>query len=127
MEKRDAVVLLLLLGGGYAVYANWDTIAAKLDLDELDPRTIKAIDLAQKDSSFERNVANRLFLESRRVSGEIELAADPWQAEAIGGQDYRVTVRWVEGGEPVVHGFSVNIATRTVVYDGLVDEAAAPR
>ena len=128
MEKRDAVFFLFLLGGGgYAVYSNWDTIATNLGLEELDPGCIKAVVLAKKESSFERGAANWQFLQSRRQRGEIEFARDPWEAKAIGGQDYRVMVRWVEDGVHVAHGFRVNIATRTIVYDGPIEDPASPR
>lgn len=128
MEKRDAILCLLLLGGGgYAVYANWDTISAKLGLAEYNPGRIKAIELARQEMNFELGVTNWQWLESRQQLGEIQFEGDPWQAEAIGGQEYRVTVRWIEAGAHVAHGFRVNIATRTIVHDGPIGEPAAPR
>ena len=128
MEKRDAAFLLLLLGGGgYAVYANWDTIADRLGLHELNPRVMKAVDLAKESRDFEPGVANWQHLQARRERGEIEFAGDPWSAELIQGHQYRVVARWRRGEHVEMHGFTVNVATRTVSYDGALDAPAAPR
>lgn len=126
MEKRDALFLLLVIGGGgYAAYENWDVIAAKLSLAQLSPGSLKAISLAKESSDFERGFQNWQWLESRAKRREIELAADPWEAAPIAGQVYAVRVRWVDDGDPIVASFRVDVANRTVRYE--TDDAAAPR
>ena len=128
MEKRDAVVLLAMLGcGSYAVYANWDVIVDKLDLQQLEPKRLKAIDLAKKANTFSFAVTNWQELQTRQQRGEIELSPEPWSAELIEQQRFHVVVRWVEEGSPVAHGFKVDIATRVVIHEGELSTAAAPR
>lgn len=128
MEKRDSIILLLLAGGaGYGIYANWDTIADKLDLHEYDALRIKAIDLAKKSVDFESGSTNWQYLRTRQQRYEIEVADDAWVAEPISDREYRVTVRWTEDGERVLRGFRVDIGASTVQYLGEVEAAAAPR
>ncbi|HEX5051690.1 MAG TPA: hypothetical protein VFZ65_07965 [Planctomycetota bacterium] len=128
MQKSDAFFLLCVLGGGgYAIYSHWDAIVEKLGLDDLGPARMKAIQLAKHSSDFEAGVTNWQYVETRQKRGEIEVAAEPWSAEPVGGQDYRVLVRWLDGGERVVLAFKVNVADRTVAYQGSLTDAAAPR
>ena len=128
MEKRDAMFLLLVLGGGgYATYANWDTIVERLGLEQLDPGRIKAIVLAKDASDFQGGATNWQYIQSRHARGEIAVTQDPWVAKLVTGQQYRVTVHWNEDDADVVHGFTVNIATRTVIHQGTQQEPASPR
>ena len=128
MEKRDAFVLLLVLGGaGYAAFTHWDQIAAKLGFDDLSPGRRKEIELAKKSSDFEGGVTNWQYIESRHKRGEIQVTPEPWSAEPIGGQEYSVVVRWIDDGDRIVLGFRVDVAKRTVVYEGALGTSAAPR
>lgn len=128
MEKRDALFLLLALGGGgYAAYTHWDVIAETLSFASLSPGRIKAITLAKDSSDFERGFRNWQWLQTQKKRGTLQMAEDPWTADPIGGEDYQVIVRWTEEGEPMVVSFRVNVAQRTVVYDGLLGSPAAPR
>lgn len=127
MEKRDAAILLLLLGGGgYAAYTHWDVIAEKLSLADLSPGRIKAIELAKDSSDFEQGFRNWQWMQTQQKRGAIQLSAEPWSAEPIAGEQYTVYARWTDEGEPMVVSFRVDVAARTVRYDG--DTApAAPR
>ena len=101
MEKKDALLMLLLAGaGGYAVFANWETIRLKLGLDDLHPGRIKAMELAKKAYSFEQNTANSVVLRVREDNGEIKLQGEPWSGVEIKAPRYRVTCTYVENGEP---------------------------
>ncbi|MBL8726874.1 MAG: hypothetical protein JNM25_00495 [Planctomycetes bacterium] len=128
MEKRDALFLLLVLGGGgYAAYTHWDVIADKLSFDSLSPGRIKAVNLAKDSSDFEQGFRNWQWLQTQQKRGTIQMAEDPWSAEPIAGEDYTVLARWVADGDPMVVRFRVNIAKRTVAYDGALDTPASPR
>ncbi len=128
MEKRDALFLLLALGGGgYAAYTHWDVIADKLSFASLSPGHIKAVNLAKESSDFEQGFRNWQWLQTQKKRGTLQMEADPWTANAVGGEDYQVLARWTADGEPMVVSFRVNIAKRTVVYDGLLGTPAAPR
>tara|TARA_R110002073_G_scaffold58721_3_gene148605 strand:+ start:47 stop:415 length:369 start_codon:yes stop_codon:yes gene_type:complete len=115
MERRDAMLILLLLGGGgYACYTNWDTISDRLGLEQLDPGRLKAVELAKEAFTFTRAMSNWQHLQSRQTNEEIEIGSDPWSTEHIAGPNYRVQVQWIEteDGTTMTHGFHVNIATR---------------
>jgi hypothetical protein len=129
MERRDACLLLLVLGGGgYAAWTHWDVIAAKLSFADLSPGRLKAIELAKDASDFERGATNWQYLQTRHKRREIELPSEPWSAEPIAGEQYRVLARWLDDGDRVVVAFQVDVARRTVVYEGALDEApATPR
>ena len=66
-------------------------------------------------------------LERRHKRGEIQMEKEPWAAESISGQKYSVVVRWVEDDTRVTLGFKVDVAERTVVYEGVLGGAASPR
>ena len=128
MEKRDAMFVLLVLGGaGYATYANWGVIAEKMGFTELDPSRLKAIDLAKKSVDMRRGISNWQHLQSLDQLGKIQVYGDPWQADPMTGSYYRVTVHWTEDGEEVTHWFKVDIAASSVAYQGATDQPAAPR
>ncbi|MBL9078340.1 MAG: hypothetical protein JNL08_12595 [Planctomycetes bacterium] len=127
MEKRDAFFLLLVLGGGgYAAYTHWDVIAEKLSFADLSPARLKAIDLAKDSSDLGQGFTNWQYLQTRARRGEITLQGEPWSAEPIAGEVYRVLVRWheVEADETMIASFRVDIANRTVAVD---DALASPR
>lgn len=127
MEKRDTAILLLLLGGGgYAAYTHWDVIAEKLSFADLSPGRLKAVELAKDSSDFEQGFRNWQWMQTQHKRGAIELSAEPWSAEPIAGEQYTVYARWLDGGEPMVVSFRVDIAKRTVLYDG-GGTPAAPR
>jgi hypothetical protein len=128
MEKRDALFLLLALGGGgYAAYTHWDVIAEKLSFADLSPGRLKAVELAKDSNDFDRGFRNWQWLQTQKKNGLLQMAEDPWSAEPIAGEEYTVLARWVDDGEPMVVSFRVNIAKRTVAYDGALGGAAAPR
>ena len=127
MERRDAFILQLVLGGGgYAAYEHRDVIAEKLSFADLSPGRLKAISLAKDSSDFDRGSHNWQWLQSRAKRREIELPAEPWDADPIAGEVYAVRVRWVDDGDPVVASFRVDIAKRTVHYES-AEEPASPR
>lgn len=127
MEKRDAFILLLVLGGGgYAAHEHWDVIAEKLSFADLSPGRLKAISLAKESNDFDRGFHNWQWLQARAKRREIELAAEPWDADPIAGEVYAVRVRWVDDGDAIVARFRVDIANRTVHYES-DDEPASPR
>ncbi|MEZ6037486.1 MAG: hypothetical protein R3F29_08400 [Planctomycetota bacterium] len=126
MEKRDAVFLLALLGGGgYATWTHWDAIAARLGLGELEPGGIKAISLAKKGFDFEAGTTNWQHLQTRADQDEIELPRDAWTAQSSGENRFVVTVHWLERGEDQARRFDVDILTNAVIYGG--EHAAPPR
>ncbi|MBX3462715.1 MAG: hypothetical protein KF830_06065 [Planctomycetes bacterium] len=128
MEKRAALFLVLALGGGYAAWTHWDVIAEKLSVVDFSPGRLKAIELAKDSSDFERGSTNWQYLQSRHRRREIDLPAEPWSAEPIVGESYRVVARWTEDGDRVVVAFRVDVAKRTVDYEGALGDApATPR
>jgi hypothetical protein len=128
MEKKDALLMLLLAGaGGYAVYANWEPIRLKLGLDDLHPGRIKAVQLAKEANSFEAYSVNSVVLRDREANGEIKLQGEPWSATEIKRPRYRVTCTFFEKGQRKVHRFAVDVASGAVLYEGLDDGKPAPR
>lgn len=135
MEPRDRFfVVLALTGAVYAGYAKWDVIYDTFGLAELDPSIIKAVELAKSARNFTTAQSNWQYLQSRRQMEEIEIGEDPWMAQHIDDWDYRVTVRWTEVGETIVHQFAVNTKTRIVRDEGRAeyvpaepDQPATPR
>lgn len=130
MEKRDVIVLLLLAGGGaYAIHDNWDVIAERMGLEQLDPGRLKAIKLAKNSGCIGRGQTNWQHIQSRRALGKIHVESDPWLAEPIAGQDFRVTVRWLDEDQElqITHTFLVNTVACTVTHEGMSDVPAAPQ
>lgn len=122
MEKKDAILMLLLAGGGaYAVHANWATIRAKLGVDDFYPGRIKAMQLAKDACTFDPPTANWVVLRDRAKNGEIQLQGDPWRAVEIAKPRFRVTCTWKEAGDLQVHTFAVDIGSNAVAYEGLVE------
>lgn len=121
------LLLLALGGGGYAAYTHWDVIAEKLNFADLSPARMKAIELAKKSSDFETGVLNWQYVETRQKRGEIQVTKEPWSAEPMSGQLYNVLVRWIDGGDPIVLSFVVDVGKRSVVYEGALGVSAAPR
>lgn len=129
MEKRDALFLLLVLGGaGYAGYTHWDVIAEKLSFADLSPGRLKAIDLAKDASDLGQGFTNWQYLQTLAKQKEIELPAEPWSAEPIAGESYRVYARWSADGDTVLATWQVDVAERTVRrQDAAAFEPASPR
>lgn len=128
MEKKDTILVLLVVGAGaYAAYANWDKIREKLSLDELNPKSVKAIKLAKDAFTFGPPNANWVVLRDRASNREITLDKEPWHAVEVHDPRYRVTCTWREGGQQQVHVFTVDIGSSTVSYEGLDDTRPAPR
>lgn len=128
MQRKDAIILLVLaLGGAYAVRTNWDAIREKLGLDDLQPGHIKAMQLAKNARTFDTYNPNWTALRDREASGEIKVAGDPWHSTEIGNLRFRVTCTYVEKGERRVHVFQVDTASGTVTYEGLDEGKPAPR
>ncbi len=126
MERKDKLILLLMLSGaGYAAFANWDTMRTKLGLDDLAPGRLKAIDLAKKDMTLDRTLANWLVLHERRRNKEIEMEEEPWDATRLEGNRFLVVVRFTERGQPHGYRFEVNTASGGVTR--LEDGARPPR
>jgi hypothetical protein len=115
MERRDKWFLLLLLAGaGYAGYRNWDVISTTLGLDDIAPGKVKAIDLAQREMTFERSRPNSVVLKDRARRGEIEFGPDAWHATRQGGDLFRVFFTFREGGQDRCYEFDVDIANGRV-------------
>lgn len=128
MEKRDAILVLLVLsGGGYGMWRNWGAIAAKLQLGDLDPGRLRAVQLAKEANSLASSYPNWQYLQTRKQNTEITMTADAWKAEYVTGEEYHVEVRWTEDGEPVIANFRVDTATRTTKFAGFGNQPAAPR
>ena len=129
MERRDAIVLLLVLsGGGYAVYSHWDSISARLGLDDLHSGRVKAMELVKKSNDIDRLHTNGDVMRDRAATGEIEMKGDPWQADPTEGPNYRVTCTYTVRGAPRCEAFTVNVTTGAVVWLGEGDvPKAAPR
>jgi hypothetical protein len=116
MERRDALVLLLLLSGGsYAAYTHWGAISARLGLDDLHAGRVRAMELVKKSNDIDRHRTNLEVMQTRAANGEIETKGDPWQADPTEGTNYRVTC-------------TVDVANGAVVWHGESDAPnAAPR
>jgi hypothetical protein len=129
MERRDAVVLLLVLaGGGYAAYTHWDSISARLGLDDLHAGRVKAMELVKKSCDIDRRHTNLDMMRERAKSGEIEMQGDPWQADPTEGPNYRVTCTYTVRGARLCETFTVNVNNGAVVWLGEGDAPkAAPR
>ena len=126
MERKDSMILLLLAAvAGYATYANWDLIAAKLSLDDLSPGRVKAVDMAKKDLSFDGLQPNSLVLRNRAKNNEIKMGEDPWAATRIEGDRWLVTVSYSQDGQFVTQQFDCNLATGVVKL--IVQGAQPPR
>src|SRR5262249_32048332 len=99
MERRDAIVLLLLLsGGGDAAYNHWDAVSARLGLDDLHSGRIKAMELVKKSYDIDRHCTNGDLMRDRAANGDIVIKDDPWQADPTEGTSYRVTCTYTENG-----------------------------
>ncbi|HEB53757.1 MAG TPA: hypothetical protein ENI87_10945 [bacterium] len=128
METKDRIFVLLVLSGiGYAGYHYRDQIAERLGLRELEPGLVKAVELTRNDQSLHPGQRNWRHLQQRVKDGEIEMAADAWQVESLGGNQFAVRVTWQEYGETVVHRFDVDNNTAVVRHRGRIREPAAPR
>ena len=116
MERRDAVLLLLMLaGGGYAVYANWTKISDKLGLDDFGPARLKAIDLAKRSNDLEQYRTNADVLMARQKSREIFVRGDPWSAEPVADHRFVVTFSFLRDDDAQRLRFDVDTAKRTVL------------
>jgi hypothetical protein len=125
MERRDKLILLLLLaGGGYATYRNWDVINTTLGLDDIAPGRVKAIDLAKRDTTFHRGRPNSVVVQELARGGEIELAPDAWQAQRQDGDVFRVTCTFRQRGESRCYEFEVDVSTGRVTF--LESESTQP-
>lgn len=128
MERRDKLFLLLVLGGGaYAVHTNWETIRDKLGLDDLAPGRIKAMELAKKNYNFERSIPNWQVVANLEANKEIEVDGDPWAAERIENDQWRVTCTYWQRGRQVQHLFRVNVNTGAVAWMGEQDLDRPPK
>jgi hypothetical protein len=128
MEKKDKLfVLLVALGGAYAVHANWDRIRERLGLEDMYPGRIKAMQLAKSSHNFQAYAVNWAVLRDREANGEIKTNGDPWAATEIEKPRYRVTCTYTEQGERRVHRFTVDVGTGSVTYHGLDETKPAPR
>ena len=128
MERRDTFLLLLALaGGGYATYANWDTIYDTLGLADLAPGKVRAITLAKRANTLHRTRPNWEILDERLRTGEIEMPEDGsgWHSEAIAGERFYVRCNYLEDGEPVSLHFRVDVTKESV--EELESPPAAPR
>lgn len=127
MERRDAILLLLLFaGGGYAIHRNWDAISARLGLDDLGSGRIKAMELVKKSYDLDRHRTNWEVMREREQSGEIETKGDPWLADPTEGTSYRVTCVYSDHGTRRCQAFSVDVANGAVVWLGESDVVAKP-
>ena len=128
MEKSHAIVLVLALGGaGYGLYVKWPAITAKLGLQDFDPSALSAMDLAKNAHTFQPDCTNWQYLDTQKALKRIKWRNDPWSAAPIEGRRYRVFARWIADEKEVAVAFTVDVPNRTVVFDGEVPPATAPR
>lgn len=128
MERKDALLLFVLAGAGaYAAWTHWDTICARLGIDDLHPGRLRATELAKNAFTFAPPSPNWIALRDREKNGEITLAKDAWSATEIRDPRYRVTCTWVEDGQQRVHTFTVDVGFAVVTYEGEADANPAPR
>lgn len=126
MERRDALLLLALIGGGaYAAHTHWDTIRDKLSFDDLDPEKLRAMKLCQEAYSFAPPDPNWIVLRDRAKNGDIKVPENAWRATAIQHPRYRVTCTWIEAGSPCVHAFTVDLGKSAVSYEGVQEPTPA--
>jgi len=124
MERRDAVILLLLLSGGvYYGSTHWEEIKEKLGLDDLTPGRIKAIELTKQQFTFDRYRQNGILIQERTHSGEILCAQDPWQAQRVRDNHFIVVCSFREDGKDHHRRFEVDVGSGAVVDLG---EAPTP-
>lgn len=119
MERRDAVFLLALFGGGgYLAYSHWDEIVAKLGLDDLNPGRIKAIELCKQHFHFDRYRPNGVVIHERMSSGEIRGNAEPWLAQRIRNERFLVVCSFRDDEKEHHRNFEVDIGTGEVIDRG---------
>lgn len=112
MERRDQVIVLLVLAGaGYAGYRNWDAISARLGLNDLSPRHVKAISLAKRAFTFERTRNNSLVVDDWIRREEVTVDGDPWHAQALQGERFLVTCRMRRDDENDERRFVVDVGS----------------
>ncbi len=128
MEKRDALILLLMAGAvAYGTHANWHTIRDKLGLEDQRPGNLQAIELAKNAKSLDKCDTNAKVLKDRDANGEIKVEAGAWRATELADLRIRVTCKFSVLGEQHVHRFVVDNASGAVSYEGLDQAAPAPR
>ena len=125
MERKDSIILLLLLsGGGYYGFTHWDQISQKLGLDDLNPGRIKAIELAKQQFTFDRYRQNGVVIHERMHDGVIQGAEDPWQAQRLRENHFRVVCSFREEGKSHHRLFEVNVGNGAV--EDLGDSSTSP-
>ena len=125
MSKQAALLTVLVLGGGgYAVYANWEDISRKLGLGDLSPDHIRAVDLAKSARTLDRYTTNYEVIRERVRQEKLKVEGEGWVAEHRSGQRYEVRFAYTdpEWGDGA-YVFLVDIGSRDVV----LESGAAPR
>jgi hypothetical protein len=123
MERKDAFILLAFAGAlSYGAYANWDAISARLGLDDLMPGRVKAIEYAKTANSFETSRPNWQVVEQWKASGDIQYEGNPWTADKLDENHYRVVLNYRKDGAKRAITFNVDNIKGSVVLN---DDAAA--
>lgn len=115
MSKQAWVWILLLAGGGVALYANWESISEELGLRELSPSHARAIRLAKDGYNLDNYQTNSEVIENRLATSIGEIQRGVWEAEPKDSDTYLVRYVFREDGKKLGFFFSVDMRTREVV------------
>lgn len=111
MKKETIFTLLVLVGGGFAVYQNWDVISEKLGLSEYSLGRIHAIDLTKNAYTLDDYRTNLEVITTHLNTSTREVELGSWQADQKGGGIYLVRYDFKVEGKPDGYHFSVNLNT----------------
>jgi len=130
VSKQAWFWILLLVGCGVAVYANWEAIAEGLGLRELSPSRAKAIRLAMDANNLDSYQTNAEVIENRLAISTGEIERGIWEAEPGKVPDtYLVWYVFHEDRKKLGYFFSVDLRSLEVVQlerlDTLGDVAPA--
>ena len=114
MSWKGVVVLCVLVGGGFAVQQNWDTISEELGLAELSPEHVRALELAKAAYTLDNARTNYAVIDARVAQSGAVIEAEGWKAERRSERLFLVTFRFTEDGREDGYWFQVDVGSTDV-------------